>query len=228
VIAMQTTKNPRDGGPKSFSDRHYTISDYLNRLEGVTKSGDEYKALCPAHNDKNPSLSIGPGNNGHPALHCFAGCSYDSIIAAMGLERPDHRQQSTKRKIVATYDYTDENGVLLRQKVRYEPKDFRIRCPDGNGDWAWKKGDGRPVLYQLPELLWAKAEGKTIFFPEGEKDVDTLVTKGLPASTNVEGASKDTQRQKWLKEYNRQLAGTQRLVLLPDADPQGRARVQHM
>ena len=34
-------------------------------------------------------------------------------------------------QIVATYNYTDENGTLLFQCVRYEPKDFRQRQPDG-------------------------------------------------------------------------------------------------
>ena len=38
-------------------------------------------------------------------------------------------------KIVATYDYTDLDGTVLYQGVRYEPKDFRQRRPDGNGGW---------------------------------------------------------------------------------------------
>src|SRR5262245_56050796 len=36
-------------------------------------------------------------------------------------------------EIVATYDYTDEMGKLLFQAVRYQPKDFAQRQPDGNG-----------------------------------------------------------------------------------------------
>ena len=32
-------------------------------------------------------------------------------------------------------NYTDEAGVLLSQVVRYEPKDFRQRRPNGYGGW---------------------------------------------------------------------------------------------
>lgn len=42
------------------------------------------------------------------------------------------------RRIVATYDYTDAHGELLFQVVRYHPKDFRQRRPDGKGGWVWK------------------------------------------------------------------------------------------
>ena len=41
------------------------------------------------------------------------------------------------QKTAAIYDYLDENGNLLHQTVRYEPKDFRQRRPDGNGNCIW-------------------------------------------------------------------------------------------
>jgi hypothetical protein len=207
-----------------------TLDDILAHLERVKQTGsDQWQALCPAHDDKNPSLSIRIGDNGHPLLYCHAGCGYDRIIAAMGMDRPDtHQPASTKRKIVATYDYRDEHGTLLYQKVRYQPKAFKQRCPDGNGGWTWKLAGVQRVLYRLPELRIAVEQGQIIFFPEGEKDADRLVSLELSASTNCEGASKDTQRQKWLPEYNQQLTGARRLVLLPDADDQGKARVEHI
>src|SRR5262245_13756883 len=40
--------------------------------------------------------------------------------------------------IVATYDYVSETGDLLYQVVRYEPKTFRQRRPNGTDGWAWK------------------------------------------------------------------------------------------
>jgi hypothetical protein len=48
-------------------------------------------------------------------------------------------QPAQKSKIVATYDYVDESGVLLFQVVRFKPKDFRQRRPGlKNGKkWAW-------------------------------------------------------------------------------------------
>src|SRR5262249_34678401 len=80
----------------------------------------------------------------------------------------------TDPRIVETYDYYDENGTLLFQVVRFEPKDFRQRRPDGRGGWIWNVRDARRVLYRLPELLKALAAGETIYIPEGEKDVDNL------------------------------------------------------
>ncbi|TPE53224.1 DUF7146 domain-containing protein [Amaricoccus solimangrovi] len=40
-------------------------------------------ACCPAHEDKHPSLSIGIGADGRLLLHCFAGCSFEAIVAAL-------------------------------------------------------------------------------------------------------------------------------------------------
>jgi protein tyrosine phosphatase len=46
-------------------------------------------ACCPAHNDKNPSLSIKETKDGDVLLHCFAGCGVDDVVAALGLEMSD-------------------------------------------------------------------------------------------------------------------------------------------
>src|SRR5690606_26918344 len=52
------------------------------------QSGRNWMARCPAHNDRNPSLSITP-IDGSVLLHCFAGCDVDSILAALGWSRRD-------------------------------------------------------------------------------------------------------------------------------------------
>lgn len=48
-------------------------------------------ALCPAHSDRSPSLSVGAGRDGRVLLHCNAGCTTESILAAAGLSWPDLR-----------------------------------------------------------------------------------------------------------------------------------------
>ena len=48
-------------GRLSSSDR---LGFILSRLEGVRKVGNGWVALCPAHDDHNPSLSIGFGSDG--------------------------------------------------------------------------------------------------------------------------------------------------------------------
>ena len=63
-------------GRLSSSDR---LGFILSRLEGVKKVGNGWVALCPAHDDHNPSLSIGIGSDGWILMHCFAGCSIEEI-----------------------------------------------------------------------------------------------------------------------------------------------------
>jgi len=65
------------------------IEDVLAKLQKVRKiGGNKWKACCPAHADKNPSLSI-KYVDGKILLHCFAGCTVLDITAALGIELTD-------------------------------------------------------------------------------------------------------------------------------------------
>ena len=114
-----------------------------------------------------------------------------------------------------TYGYCDENGTLLFQVVRFEPKGFRQRRPDGRGGWIWNLQDTRRVPYLLPDLVKAVAAGETIYVPEGEKDVDNLRAIGFAATTNPGGC------KKWRSEYSEHLRGAD-VVVLPDNHLEGR------
>ena len=103
---------------------------------------------------------------------------------------------SNRGRIVATYDYTDEHGELLYQAVRYDPKDFRQRAPNPDGSWSWSIKGVKRVLYRLPEVLAAVAEGKAIYICEGEKDVEAARALGLVATCNAMGADNGTGN-KW-------------------------------
>ena len=50
------------------------------------RNGNGYIDHCPAHEDKNPSLSINYAPDGKLLLHCFAGCSFEEIINAAGIK----------------------------------------------------------------------------------------------------------------------------------------------
>lgn len=209
----------------------------LSALETVTgfrpiATGNEYKARCPVHEadggNHTPSLSVRQGDRQDLLLHCHVGCSFDAIVAALGLKEPAH--QKPNKRIVATYAYCDENGALAFEKVRYQPKEFRIRHRSAQGgDWIWKKPTLPTYpLYRLPDVLAAKASGRPIFVVEGEKDVDRAANVGLIATTNVEGASEPGKKPKWRKEYTAQLAGAAQVVLIPDHDAPGRAHMAHI
>jgi putative DNA primase/helicase len=56
----------------------------MSAAEVVTALGGRNgSARCPAHRDRNPSLSISDGPGGRLLLHCHAGCSQDAVIAAL-------------------------------------------------------------------------------------------------------------------------------------------------
>lgn len=62
---------------------------FLSRLQKVRKNGNDYVACCPAHEDKSPSLTIAEKEDGRILVHCFAGCSADEVVGAVGLELKD-------------------------------------------------------------------------------------------------------------------------------------------
>ncbi|MBZ4192729.1 MAG: hypothetical protein LAE24_00255 [Candidatus Contendobacter sp.] len=192
------------------------------------KSGDGYLAYCPSHEGDgqghHPSLSIKSGDTVPVILHCHAGCDPVEILKTLGLNAPPH---SGKSHIAATYQFQDAHGIVVFEKVRREPKDFRVRHQAlQGGDWIWKKPELPSYpLYRLPELLKAKADGHPICVMEGEKDVDRLTPLGLVATTNFEGASEKGKKAKWRPEYTEQLAGANRIYLFPDNDAPGRAHM---
>lgn len=134
-----------------------SLDDFLLLLRGVKKmSNDQYMALCPGHHDRQRSLSVSQAD-GRILPHCFAGYQLSDILKPLGLESRDlfldsnHKVKPELRVIEATYDYTDPDGTLLFQVVRYRPKDFTQRRPDGKGGWIWSLGKAKRVLYHLPE-----------------------------------------------------------------------------
>jgi hypothetical protein len=58
----------------------------LSRLSGVKNTGrDKWLALCPAHDDRSPSLGIKQVED-RILIRCFAGCGYLDVLAAIGLD----------------------------------------------------------------------------------------------------------------------------------------------
>jgi hypothetical protein len=119
----------------------------------------------------------------------------------------------TSGREAATYDYQSPAGDLLHQVVRYQPKGFTQRRPNGRGGWTYDLKGVERVLYHLPELLDRVSE--IVFIVEGEKDADRLRRDGFLATTNAGGAGK------WRAEYSEALRG-RRTVILPDNDGPGR------
>ncbi len=197
-----------------------TIRAHTGREPRASNGG--YKCHCPAHEDREPSLSVSEAPDGKLLVKCHAGCTAQEIMAAQGLAvkdlyPADKPRKSGQGKIVATYDYTDADGKLVFQVVRFRPKGFRQRRPDGNGGWIWNlKGLRAKPLYQLPQVLEGIKQGRTVFLVEGEKDADNLLARGLCATTNAAGAAK------WNREYTAALSKAGTVAIFPDNDEPGR------
>jgi hypothetical protein len=212
------------------------IGDILNRLQKARPlQNGEYIALCPAHDDNKQSLTLKQDGEAI-LLHCQAGCSPELVCEAIGIttadlfvkndnlnkERkifpptPPYRKKETPPvptpntlRLIKTYDYINEDEVLLYQVCRYEPKSFRQRRPNGS-DWSWNLNSTRRVIYNLPQVIKADI----VYHVEGEKDADNLVKCNRIATTSCGGASG------WRSEYADFYTG-KKVVIIPDNDTPG-------
>lgn len=106
------------------------IEMLLSKFEKVRKTASsKWQACCPAHNDKSPSLAIKLTDDDKILVKCFAGCSVQDIVAAVGLtladlmpERPQGYDR-TRAKIprfnkFELFDRMAEESIILSLAVR--------------------------------------------------------------------------------------------------------------
>ena len=155
---------------------------------------------------------------------CQCGVSHGGTPSPGNGRRPSTTNTgNTRPEVKERYNYEDENGQLLFQVVRLEPKDFRQRRPDGNGNWIWNLEGVARVLYRLPELLGADP-ARPVYIPEGEKDVETLRVLGFVATCNPGGSGKWELLAPGANEH---LRGRD-VVIIPDNDGPGEAHAEQV
>jgi len=174
-----------------------------------------WSSRCPAHDDRNPSLSINVGGDGRTLVCCHAGCDVENVLEALGLTFRDLFADAVDDDDVPIrYVYTDEEGSPLYAVVRGRGKNFyQMRWEDG----GWEPGvrGVRRVPFRLSELLAGIAAGHPVYIVEGEKDVEHLTGLGQVATCNSGGAGK------WRAEWSNWFQGA-KVVILPDNDDPGR------
>jgi DNA primase len=118
------------------------------------------------------------------------------------------------------YDFTDEKGALLFQKVRFKAVDERAKRPK---DFRYADATNFPrkpaiadsIIYNLPDVLAAVGADQTVHWSEGEADADALTALGYAATSHHQGAGHVTPEQtSWL-------SGAERVVLWADRDIPG-------
>jgi hypothetical protein len=100
----------------------------LGKLEKVSRSGTEWKACCPAHEDSSPSLTIRQ-KDGVIVLKCHAGCKQLDVLHALELEWKD---------LFIGDDYALWNMVYKRliQCAKLSPSDLELLVARGlTNDW---------------------------------------------------------------------------------------------
>src|SRR4051812_21478690 len=66
-----------------------TAPDFAGLVQAQPTGAGRWKARCPAHNDRSPSLSIREGEDGRVLVLCRAGCALGSILAPLKLGKSD-------------------------------------------------------------------------------------------------------------------------------------------
>ncbi|MEU4345598.1 toprim domain-containing protein [Nocardia sp. NPDC023852] len=153
----------------------------------------------------------------------------DRAIDAAGLPlvkpKKDLGRQVSAWQQVAAYPYAREDGTVAGEVVREEAKfaggrDKRFR------QRAWRPGTGwadtgfEPLPFQLPCVLDAIGDGRTVYVCEGEKDVLAAQAANLVATTNAGGALA------WKPEHAAWLRGAATVVIVADKDAPGYRRAE--
>jgi len=193
-----------------------------SRVDRVTRRDNQLQAQCPAHNDRNPSLTVSRGDRQQIVLHCFAGCTADAVLTALNLRWTDLTDTPTRDE-PTTYLYQNETGQPVYRVIRTPDKKFwQQRVDPTTGEWINGLAGTNRILYHLPEIVAAIHDNKMIWICEGEKDVDRLRRHGLVATCNSGGAGKFTD------QMADQLAGARFINIVADNDEPGHAHATHI
>ncbi len=172
------------------------------------RAGDGWLVRCPAHADSTASLKVAYGRDGRALLTCHAGCSFDSIVEALGLTQKDlfvEQEDTGTRTAPAPSSLTlaefaahkrldaaqlQDFGVreVVRQRAalefRYPLLDgtegrARLRTSLGKDGFRWL-GQGELAAY-TPDRCALARESRFAVLVEGESDTLTLLCAGIPA-----------------------------------------------
>ena len=222
---------------------HLHIDELLPYFQGVKRlDNDHFKALCPCHNDHEPSLDVAE-KNGKILMACPV-CEADGRRVMETLNLPvkelfaeQRRSERGVKPPSVDYRYTDSlkksRYYVWNEKKQAYKKCF---CWYRKSGERWVKGlpkeNGRsisPPLYKQNNIEWAKQRGRTLYIVEGEKDVDTLTKKlKLPAVCSPHGAATaKNPAKKWDGAYNTLFSGAD-VAVIPDNDEAGQAFARYV
>ncbi len=208
------------------------LKSYCREVKDTKDGG--FDCLCNCHDDHHPSFHWKIGDKGW--IGCCKTCGAKGVDFARQAGVPvqemfkDSKSQRTdyapwkayvegreKRRIEAIYNYVSINGNYAFTKIRLEGKKI-IYGKLQNGRFTYGLGHDvgrksyKAIYGSVQALKKAVSEGRPIFIPEGEKDVDTLTKQGYTAFTY--GGVND-----WQSDFAALVQGAEVFILADNDEP---------
>lgn len=192
----------------------YNFDKLLSHFKVSKTNGNQVQAFCPAHDDKNASLSITMSDD-KALIFCHAGCDIENILQTANLTYSDLFLNGNKPP-TNIYQYRDANGNFAYEKLKYRKTDGSKTFSQrqiSNNEIVNNLKDTVKIPFNYPELRKQIQEGGLVLYVEGEKDAKTANVLGF-CGTTMGGASD------WKPEYaNFFKRGN--VILFPDKDDAG-------
>jgi putative DNA primase/helicase len=154
-------------------------AETIAKALGGRRAGATWMARCPAHADREPSLSIKDADHGKVLVRCHAGCNQQQVIAALksrGIWQQTDRRHGTMMRPQASAVAKDE---LERDDVKRAGAALRIWAATvpGKGRLVETYLPSRGIVMMIPAALRFHAGIK---HPRGEfwPAMVVLVTRG--------------------------------------------------
>jgi hypothetical protein len=162
------------------------------------RAGAGWTSRCPAHDDRNPSLSINVGEDGRALVNCHAGCSTDAVCGAIGLRVSD----------LFPPDPSGRNGRTPKPRRRSDG-DGTAQNPALDGGFVAVAGDATPhsrgrtfptardAVAELEWRLGQRSAAWTYHDAAGEP-VGLVVRWNTPTGKDVRPVSRKADGSGWV------------------------------
>ena len=156
--------------------KHADIVDVVSTFINVIKKGRNFVAVCPFHDDKNPSMMLsrdkqifkcfgcGEGGDVFTFLMKINNQTFSEVIeeqaAALGIELPKYNSKNADKPIRIVTCGTSPNWEALNSYIRANPESEILKAPNfddfkyaGSGTWSGDWHSHQYILWQEHQKL---------------------------------------------------------------------------
>lgn len=160
-----------------------TAEKIARSLGKAQRSQSGWTCLCPAHDDHKPSLSVAEGDSGLILIHCHAGCTQMSVIAALQKRNlwPTFVEKTAHQNPSPTSKKTRNWAPILPIPIDAPSPDFESKIFEGLIQrWIYKDAIGQVLGYVLRFETPAGKSYRTLTFCENAKGMRSWRFVGFP------------------------------------------------